>query len=87
MSSNEMPKWVSLFFSENVYHQQLQKEKTSPFERTWFKKSIVSISGYYGVISFRSPSALVVGRTRTRLRLNKPSASLAKPLFVVKPNL
>jgi hypothetical protein len=27
MSSNEMPKWVSLFFSENVYHQQLQKEK------------------------------------------------------------
>lgn len=23
-----MPKWVSLFFSENVYHQQLQKEIT-----------------------------------------------------------
>ena len=23
-----MPKWVSLFFSENVYHQQLQKEKS-----------------------------------------------------------
>ena len=40
MSSNEMPKWVSLFFSENVYHQQLQKEKTSPFESNVIKLSI-----------------------------------------------
>ncbi len=77
----------SIFFRKCVSSAITKRKKPSPFERTWFEKSMVSTSGYYGVISFRSPSALVVGRTRTRLRLNKPSASLAKPLFVVKPNL
>ncbi len=33
-----MPKWVSLFFSENAYHLQLKEKKPSPFERTWFEK-------------------------------------------------
>lgn len=75
------------FFQKMCIISNYKKKKPSPFKRTWFEKSMVSTSGYYDVISFRSPSALVVGRTRTRLRLNKPSARLAKPLFVVKPNL
>ncbi len=75
------------FFQKMCIISNYKKKKQVPLKGLGLKKVLYLSSGYYGVISFRSPSALVVGRTRTRLRLNKPSARLAKPLFVVKPNL
>lgn len=51
-----MPKWVSLFFSENVYHQQLQKKKNQAplkghgLKKVWYLSVDIMVLFHLGVL-------------------------------------